>query len=328
MKNDKLVSIIVPAYNCEKTISKCLNSIIGQDYENIEIIVINDGSTDKTTFYLNKYIKNPKIKIINKSNEGVSITRNIGIDNANGEYIIFVDSDDYIENNFVSSLINLQKYNQTSLCGCLIKRCSKNGVFNTIKQDLKYSKSYFAECLIKANIDGFIVRYLFKKELLENVRFNLDISYMEDTLFLLNYIKNSKVSNIVFTNKTNYVYMYQSENSVTNNEKFVEKNIINMCKSIDQVYLYALNNFNMSYGDILIERKAKMIEYCFSKIKSKKVFLEVKNNIEINCIYKSCIESKKLKIILKFLLFYLFHTPYFMFKLYNFNRCIIKKIKG
>lgn len=327
MSNKELVSIVIPAFNCEKTIKKCLDSIISQNYNNFEIIIINDGSTDGTESCLKEYLNNPKIAVINKKNEGVSATRNLGIDVSNGKYIIFIDSDDYIEQNYVSSLIELQEKNPDSLCGCFITRCSEKKDLKIIEHDMKYTKSIFIDQIIKAKIDGFIVRYLFKKEMLKKVRFDLSLSYMEDTLFLLNYLSNSKIKNIVFTNKTKYIYEYQSNNSVTNNERYIEKNIINVCNSIDQIYSYSLKKYQKKYEKTLMQRKVKMIEYCFSKIKTKNTYLNVKKNYEIKQIYISCIKSKNVNLKRKLLIIFLFNSPYFMFKLYIFMRNIIKKIK-
>ena len=267
MKRNNLVSIIVPAYNCEKTITKCLNSINEQDYECVEIIVINDGSEDSTGMIIKKYCKNPKFKIMNKSNEGVSATRNLGVKEAKGDYIIFIDADDYIEKNFVSTLVKMQNVNKLSLCGCFIKRCTENGNSTIIRQNLKYQKKYFVECLVNGDMDGFIFRYIFKKEILKEVFFDEDVTYMEDTMFLLKYLSASNVNNIVFTKDTNYIYLYQSSNSVTNNEKFVKNNIINMSKSLNQIYFFVKKKFDIKGEEMLIRRKAKLIEYCFSKIK-------------------------------------------------------------
>lgn len=327
MKKNDIVSIVVPAYNCENTIIKCLDSINRQDYELIDVIVINDGSNDSTEMLLKKYYDNPKFKIISKCNEGVSITRNLGIKVAKGDYVIFIDADDYIEKNFVSSLIKLQRLNESSLCGCFIKRCSQNGKLTMIKHENEYEKKYFVQSLIDGDIDGFIVRYLFKKEMLRNVCFDKKLTYMEDTMFLLKYVSDSRIKDVVFTSDTNYIYLYQSSNSVTNNEKFVEKNIINMCKSLNQIYSYANTFFEVKDKEILIKRKARMMEYCFSKIKSRKVYLEVKNNNDIKKIYKDCINSEYLNIMRKALLILLFNLPYFGFKMYIFIRNTIKKLR-
>ena len=91
-------SIIIPVYNVEKYLPKCLDSIVNQTYKNIEIICINDGSTDNSLKILEEYAqKDERIKIINQENQGVSVARNVGIDNATGDYILFVDSDDWID---------------------------------------------------------------------------------------------------------------------------------------------------------------------------------------------------------------------------------------
>ena len=104
------VSIIVPVYNIEKYLAKCLDSLINQTLEDIEIICVNDGSTDNSAEILNEYAqKDCRIKIINQDNAGLSAARNTGINAANGEYIGYVDSDDWIDLNFYEKLYNAAK---------------------------------------------------------------------------------------------------------------------------------------------------------------------------------------------------------------------------
>lgn len=98
-----LISIIVPVYNVEEYLPKCLDSIINQTYKNLEIIVVNDGSTDNSGKICDEYgERDYRIMVIHKANRGVSSSRNIGIKNASGEYILFVDSDDEIEKDYVN----------------------------------------------------------------------------------------------------------------------------------------------------------------------------------------------------------------------------------
>ena len=97
-------SFIVPCYNGEKYIVKCLDSILKQTSNNYEVIVINDGSTDNSINIINKYKNDRKIVIINQNNMGLSLTRNNGINKAKGEYLIFVDCDDYIQNDFLKTI--------------------------------------------------------------------------------------------------------------------------------------------------------------------------------------------------------------------------------
>ena len=102
---DKLISIIVPVYNVEKYVAECIESIIKQTYQNLEILLIDDGSTDNSGKICDKYAeKDKRIKIIHKENGGVSSARNLGLDLAQGEYIAFIDSDDFVSNKYIESL--------------------------------------------------------------------------------------------------------------------------------------------------------------------------------------------------------------------------------
>ena len=106
---DKILSIIVPVYNCESTIERCIDSILKSKYNNFEILIINDASQDKSKNIIeSRYLNNDRIEIINLSeNRGVSFCRNLGIENARGEYITFVDADDYITESMYSNMMDI-----------------------------------------------------------------------------------------------------------------------------------------------------------------------------------------------------------------------------
>lgn len=113
------ISVIIPVYNAEKTLKKCLDSILNQSLKEIEIILINDGSKDKSDGICQNYVKkDTRILYINKSNEGCSITRNLGIDIAKGKYITFVDSDDYLEKEMYKSMYNIAKKDNSDIVVC------------------------------------------------------------------------------------------------------------------------------------------------------------------------------------------------------------------
>ena len=116
------ISIVVAVYNAEKTLKKCVDSLLNQTYNNIEIILVNDCSKDNSLDICNEYSKaNDNVKVIsNDRNSGVSATRNNGINNSTGEYICFVDSDDYVEKDYVEILLKALINNnlQLSICGC------------------------------------------------------------------------------------------------------------------------------------------------------------------------------------------------------------------
>lgn len=121
MKNSGLVSIIIPVYNCEKYLDKCLSSVIAQSYQKLEIIVINDGSNDNSGKMIQEYADNyANILPINQANSGVSAARNNGIEKASGEYLLFVDGDDYLETEYIKKLVEAAQRNASDLviCGC------------------------------------------------------------------------------------------------------------------------------------------------------------------------------------------------------------------
>ena len=115
----KKVSIIVPVYNTGKYVSKCIDSILNQDYPNIEVIIIEDYSLDDSREVIKKYNKNPQVKIILQPiNKGVGVARNIGLDNASGDYIAFIDSDDIIEPSMISHLVLALEHYNVSIAMC------------------------------------------------------------------------------------------------------------------------------------------------------------------------------------------------------------------
>ncbi len=213
------VSIIIPAYNAEKYIERCLKSVLAQKYENKEIIVINDGSTDKTEEKISKYIN--KIKYIKKKNGGLSEARNVGIEKATGKYIMFIDADDYIEKDLLKNLkpyidedIDMIKYKA--------KKVTEKGeeiqlmdgpIFETIKGEEAFSKMCFTDQLMET---AWI--YLYKKELLKKNKFQFSKGlYHED--FGLIPLVILKAQTFVSTDICGYNYV-QSENSITRNEDY------------------------------------------------------------------------------------------------------------
>ena len=114
--NTPLVSVIVPVYNVEKTLARCLESICGQSYQNLEIIVVNDGSPDGSLAICEQFrAKDPRVVVISKENEGLSLTRNAGMRVAHGKYLQFVDSDDYIEPTFTARMVEAAEKNYADL---------------------------------------------------------------------------------------------------------------------------------------------------------------------------------------------------------------------
>lgn len=222
------VSIIIPVYNVEKYLKKCLNSVVNQTFKDIEIIIINDGSSDNSLNICKEYSANDKrIKIIDKKNEGVSKARNIGILYATGEYISFVDSDDWIELNMIEELYNSTVNNSVEFCMCNYMKESESKT-KYIDSNLKIKKlqgNEIKEYLIIPLIEkednenehvlaGFRGPWgkLFKRDIIEkyNIKFKEDLIIGEDFIFNLEFLIHV---NKAFINKEFYYHYLTNINS-------------------------------------------------------------------------------------------------------------------
>ena len=252
--NDELISIIVPIYNAEKYIERCIKSIIDQDYKNIEIILIDDGSKDNSNKICKKIKEyDNRIKFItNNKNSGVSNARNIGIENSNGKYIAFVDADDYIEKDIYINLYNNIKINNVDLAVCSYTNSDKKiNDLNEEKIRQISKEDFFIEVLENKQIKGYVHNKLFKSEIIKekNIRFNEKIYICEDLLFVCEYAKYCNT--IIINNKKLYHYLRNESSSY--NKKFDEKwktitaaydNLLKIYENTDSIhvliYIYIL----------------------------------------------------------------------------------------
>ncbi len=210
----KKVSIVVPVYNAEKTLKRCLASLINQSYENIEIVCVNDGSSDSSLKILNEYHdKDNRIVVIdNDKNRGCSYTKNRGIDNSTGEFICFVDSDDYVENNMIYELVKFQKKNNLDLVKCHYNNYEdgklKNTILNYQEEKILNTKEDINEFKIKlfsGEIPGYLQLLLIKKSVLNNKRINEKITFLEDITFYLDLLSGKIKVGILNKRLYNYV---------------------------------------------------------------------------------------------------------------------------
>lgn len=245
------VSIIIPIYNSRKYLSTCINSILEQTYQNIEIIIIDDGSTDNSKKIVEEYIReNNLIKYFYKKNGGVSSARNMGIEKATGKYLFFVDSDDMIEKDAINKcmeLINEYDY-------LFVKRINNKAKYKNKNIVCEIPKEEFIESVIKNKINGFVCCGIYNKKIIGNLRFDQEISFMEDTLFLLQYISKLKTIGFVDYSCANYHYI-ENENSITNTKK-VNNHITDFCKSLDKINTLT----SMKYSKQILKRKINLIE--------------------------------------------------------------------
>ena len=167
---DSLISVIIPVYNTEQYLSRCLDSVIASDYRNLEVICIDDGSTDNSLMVLREYAtKDDRIKVVDVPNGGVSKARNIGLDQANGEYITFIDSDDWIHKAFFNILVNCIEIYKVDIAVC------------------HFIRSGLESHTIKSYIGG----HVYKRNLLLNHHFDENVKISEDTLFNIELFANN-----------------------------------------------------------------------------------------------------------------------------------------
>lgn len=216
------VSIIVPVYNTSKQLRKCLNSLVNQTEKDIEIIIINDGSTDNSEKIISEYKNNYNelIKYYSKKNEGIAKARNFGIEKANSDYILFIDSDDYIDETLIEKLMpyindniniikfKLQKVDQD---GKIIEKV--NGpIFNKINGGDAFNKLYCEDILLDSPC-----LYLIKKKLFIENNFTFKRTYHEDFGLIPLLIVNAQS----FVSTPYYLYSYvQAPNSITRNSDY------------------------------------------------------------------------------------------------------------
>lgn len=213
------ISIIIPCYNVEDYIIRTLESILNQNFVNFEIIVINDGSTDNTRNVLNDFYKNKsQIKIIDKDNEGVSKARNVGILEAKGKYIVFIDADDWIDPNFLSEYIyRLDNESNVLVYQGFISKYASEDIIEKLPQRIFVSNEISESiCILeeKRCLGGACNKIFIKSIILDNkIFFDEGFSYGEDKIFTLQYMQY--INKIVFSEQCAYYYNRQMENSLS-----------------------------------------------------------------------------------------------------------------
>lgn len=203
--NDKpLVSILSPCYNVEQFLPKCLDSVIHQTYSNLQIVLIDDGSKDESWRVMQEYAREyPRIEIYHQENQGVATTRNNLLDKVKGDYVLFVDSDDWIELDMVEFLVEKALTNEADIVVCgMVKNneeYSEKGVEEVMNREITIKKFLFHK-----ELTGSLWNKLVKTSLLHGIRFDNRISYGEDALFCWGFLQNA--SRILIADKVLYHY--------------------------------------------------------------------------------------------------------------------------
>lgn len=215
MKSNCKVTIIVPIYNVEKYLDKCVESIVNQTYKNLEIILVDDGSPDQSPAKCDEWEKkDSRIKVIHKKNGGLSSARNAGLDIFSGDFIFFVDSDDWLEFDAVDSMLTFSIDNDADIVAGTFYFEKAAGTNEILKSDRKiYENEEIVLNLLLDNIRPEVCSKLYRSDLIKSYRFNENIKYAEDLPFNFYLMLNAK--KLVSTGVPCYHYRLNSENSIT-----------------------------------------------------------------------------------------------------------------
>ena len=289
------VSIVVPIYNSEKELPRCIDSILNQTFSDFELILINDGSKDGSLNILKEYEqKDKRVTVIDNENNGVSETRNIGIRRSSGDYIAFVDSDDYIESDMVEALVESVEQQNADLviCGLHID-ILKGQEVKTSTQTFEYNVSLDKRD-IALNVLGRLngtyinspINKLYKKSILidNNIYMDNTIDLGEDLLFNIEYLRYC--NRVVFKEKCLYHYCVKSEDSLTT--KYRENKLELMKRMYDVIRKYMLES--KVTEDELYKLDNLFIKFIYS------VFLDLHNS---SCKYSFKEKLQFIKIAIK-----------------------------
>lgn len=252
-----LLSVVIPAYNAERTIERCLKSVLKQTYNNIEIIVVNDGSTDSTMDILQKLIKeNFKLTIIDQENEGPSIARNTGIKNAHGEYIAFLDSDDiWLANKVQKQLDILVNHPNCMIIGALSKTKKHTDNISYIT----FNKLLFSNRFITSSV-------ICHRSVFESLQFNPRQKYSEDYRLWIQILYRYKTGIIVndklleytrfpYSNNLSSQLFKMEKNELTNYYQLYKENKISI------LLFFFITNFSLA------KYLYRLLVFSISKIK-------------------------------------------------------------
>jgi len=252
-----LISVIIPAYNASKTIYKTLDSLLEQTRSDFEVLIIDDGSVDNTYEVCTAYTKERNFRVLKQENKGVSAARNLGINNAKGDYLLFMDADDFISKSAINEIYKYLEKNNSDIVFFNYYIKNKN-----VEIPVSYSgelvKDKIITNIMKGDVRGFVWNKVFRKSFIQenNLFFSENLKYCEDEEFLLDSIwLSDKISYL----NTHLYYYVQHENSFTNQK--TDDFYTN--KFLPYILLIEKKPYFKAYGKFLILKAARLRLYRF-----------------------------------------------------------------
>jgi len=220
-KNIGLISVIIPIYNAESYIERCLNSVLGQTYKKLEVIAVDDGSKDSSRAICSAFAdRDNRVRLITKENGGVSSARNMGLAAANGEFIAYIDADDYVENDYLERLYAEAKNAGADIacCGCklFVDGKRENG-FNVVSSNrviTDAAEHFFEVTKGKEYYSRVVWGKIIKSEIAKRYSFNAAMKYGEDAMYMFEILSSSPKT--VLVDYEGYYYMLTKNGAVGN----------------------------------------------------------------------------------------------------------------
>lgn len=229
------ISIIIPVYNGEKYIEKCLESIKNQTIKDYEVLIINDGSKDNTKKLVEKYLNDKRFKLFNRTNHGIGASRNFGLDESSGEYICFIDSDDYVDKEYLEKLYNkISKENLDIVVCNYIELNEELNIEKKIKIKAFNNTTIDKNPELLLNINKSPWNKIYRKSILKNIKFPTDLKY-EDTEFLCKVLYNSKIGYV--DEYLNYYVIHTNSETTT-----MDKRVFDILYIIDNIRKFYENS--------------------------------------------------------------------------------------
>ncbi len=274
------VSVIVPVYNVEKYLKKCLDSLISQTFMDIEIILVDDGSKDNSGIICDEYAKkDERIKVFHKQNEGLSLTRKFGVEKAVGEYIAFIDSDDYAENNFLYEMYSAIKENDADIAECDYtvfseKMRRRKFLYNApcVKEREDFLNDIVKKTIIYGETAIIVWNKIYKREYITSLVKNYGVSPLEDYIFNIQYYVG--VNKYVYINNSLINYR-QVQNSLS---KSYNPKTYSILKQVWEQKLNFMKNVGLNDNECIELSNQWYIKYVYNF--SKNIFV-MRNGLKL-----------------------------------------------
>lgn len=303
MKEKELISIIVPAFNIENYIERCLKSLLEQTYSKIEVIVINDGSTDGTKEKIENYaLLDERIIVINTENRGVSHARNVGLNHARGTYIGFVDGDDEVEKDMYEILLDNAKTYKADISHCgykMVFPTKEVEYYGTKIRKVQEKREAVSDLLSGYPIEPGMCNKLYKRELFGNIQLNERIKYNED--LLVNFYLFYKAEKTIYLDESKYHYILRKNSASTSKANMkklddpvkVWEEILCELKEEKDLYRIALNRYlyvlanNSLYFEVHLDKDLKQyrkecrlkLHRCLKEKETKEICKSIKMRV-------------------------------------------------